>query len=50
MLGAQVADPVASRFAEDSSWRVATAVAVVFAFALGGQVVAVWVGRELRRG
>ena len=48
VLGAQVADPVASRFADDSSWRVAAAVAVVLAFALGGQVIAVWVGRELR--
>ena len=48
VLGAQVADPVASRFAQDSSWRVAGAVAVVLGFALGGQVVAVWVGRELR--
>ena len=48
VLGAQVADPVASRFAADSSWRVAAAVAVVLAFALGGQVIAVWVGRELR--
>lgn len=47
VLGAQVADPVASRFPADSSWRVATAVAVVLAFALGGQVIAVWVGREL---
>jgi S1-C subfamily serine protease len=48
VLGAQVADPVASRFAEDSSWRIAAAVAVVLGFALAGQVVAVWVGRELR--
>jgi S1-C subfamily serine protease len=48
VLGAQVADPVASRFAEDSSWRVAAAVAVVLGFALAGQVGAVWVGRELR--
>jgi S1-C subfamily serine protease len=48
VLGAQVADPVASRFAEDSSWRVAAAVSVVLGFALAGQVVAVWVGRELR--
>lgn len=48
VLGAQVSDPVASRFAVDSSWRVATAVAVVLGFALGGQVVAVWVGRTLR--
>jgi S1-C subfamily serine protease len=47
VLGAQVADPVASRFATNSSWRVAAAVAVVLAFALGGQVIAVWVGREL---
>jgi S1-C subfamily serine protease len=48
VLGAQVADPVASRFSNDSSWRVAVAVAVVLAFALGGQVIAVWLGRELR--
>jgi S1-C subfamily serine protease len=48
VLGAQIADPVASRFADDSSWRVAVAVAVVLGLALGGQVVAVWVGRELR--
>ncbi len=48
VLGAQVADPVASRFAADSSWRVAAAVAVVLAFALGGQVIAVGVGRQLR--
>ena len=48
VLGAQVADPVASRFADDSSWRVAAAVAVVLGFALAGQVIAVWVGRELR--
>jgi S1-C subfamily serine protease len=47
VLGAQVADPVASRFPADSSWRVAAAVAVVLALALGGQVAAVWVGREL---
>ena len=48
VLGAQVSDPVASRFAADSSWRVAAAVAVVLGFALGGQVVAVWIGRALR--
>ncbi|MFL6130603.1 MAG: MarP family serine protease [Mycobacteriales bacterium] len=48
VLGAQAADPVASRFGTDSSWRVAAAVAVVLAFALGGQVAAVWLGRELR--
>ena len=48
VLGAQVADPVASRFADESSWRVAAAVAVVLGFALVGQVAAVWVGRELR--
>lgn len=49
VLGAQLADPVASRMAEDSSWRVAVAVAVVLAVALVGQVLAVWVGNQLRQ-
>lgn len=49
VLGAQVADPVARQFDPDSSWRVAVAVAVVMAFALSGQVAAVWVGGELRK-
>lgn len=49
VLGAQVADPVAGRFAADSSWRVAAAVAVVLALALLGQVVAVWLGGQLRQ-
>ena len=49
VLGAQLADPVASRLAENSSWRIAVAVAVVLAFALLGQVMAVWVGNQLRQ-
>ena len=49
VLGAQLADPVASRLAPDSSWRVAVAVAVVLALALLGQVVAVWLGNQLRQ-
>ena len=38
VIGAQLADPVAGRLAQDSSWRIAVAVAVVLAFALLGQV------------
>ncbi|HYT10361.1 MAG TPA: MarP family serine protease [Mycobacteriales bacterium] len=49
VIGAQVADPVARQIAGQSSGRVAVAVAVVLAFALAGQVLAVWVGGELRR-
>lgn len=49
VLGAQLADPVANRLAPDSSWRVAVAVAVVLAVALIGQVIAVWVGNQLRQ-
>jgi S1-C subfamily serine protease len=49
VLGAQLADPVAARLAPDSSWRVAVAVAVVLALALLGQVIAVWVGGQLRQ-
>jgi S1-C subfamily serine protease len=49
VLGAQLADPVAGRLAEDSSWRVAVAVAVVLAFALLGQVIAVSIGSQLRQ-
>jgi S1-C subfamily serine protease len=49
VLGAQLADPVAGRLDEDSSWRVAVAVAVVLAVALVGQVLAVWVGNQLRQ-
>ncbi len=49
VLGAQLADPVAGRLAENSSWRVAVAVAVVLAVALLGQVIAVWMGNQLRQ-
>ena len=49
VLGGQIADPIARRFAEESSGRVAVAVAVVLAVALAGQVLAVWVGAELRK-
>lgn len=49
VLGAQLADPVAGRLAEDSTWRVAAAVAVVLGVALVGQVLAVWVGSQLRQ-
>ena len=49
VLGAQLADPIARRLAEDSSWRVAAAVAVVLAVALLGQVIAVAVGNQLRQ-
>ena len=48
IVGAQIADPVASRFAEESNGRIAVAVAVVLAFALIGQVIAVRVGAALR--
>jgi S1-C subfamily serine protease len=48
-LGAQLADPVATRLAPDSSWRVAVAVAVVLALALLGQVIAVSIGNQLRQ-
>jgi S1-C subfamily serine protease len=49
IVGAQVADPVARRFAEESNGRIAVAVAVVLALALGGQVLAVRLGGELRK-
>jgi S1-C subfamily serine protease len=49
VIGAQLADPVASRLAENSSWRVAVAVAVVLALALLGQVLAVRIGSQLRQ-
>jgi S1-C subfamily serine protease len=49
VLGAQLADPVARRLAQDSSWRIAVAVAVVLALALLGQVLAVSVGNQLRQ-
>jgi S1-C subfamily serine protease len=48
-LGAQLADPIAGRLAQDSSWRVAAAVAVVLALALLGQVLAVSLGNQLRQ-
>ena len=49
VLGAQVAEPIARTVAERPNARVAVAVAVVLAVALGGQVLAVWVGGELRK-
>jgi len=49
VLGAQLADPVAGRLTQESSWRIAVAVAVVLAFALLGQVLAVAVGSQLRQ-
>jgi S1-C subfamily serine protease len=49
VLGAQLADPIAGLVTEDSSWRVAVAVAVVLGVAFGGQVIAVWVGNQLRQ-
>jgi S1-C subfamily serine protease len=48
-LGAQIAEPIARRFADQSNGRVVIAVAVVLICALAGQVLAVWVGGELRR-
>jgi S1-C subfamily serine protease len=49
VLGAQLADPIAGRLAENSSWRVAVAVSVVLALALLGQVIAVSIGGQLRQ-
>jgi S1-C subfamily serine protease len=49
VLGAQLADPIAGRLAQDSSWRIAVAVAVVLALALLGQVLAVSLGNQLRQ-
>ncbi len=49
VLGAQLADPVAGRFDEDSTWRVAAAIAAVLGVALVGQVLAVWIGNQLRQ-
>jgi S1-C subfamily serine protease len=49
VLGAQVAEPLAGRLTDGPDRRVAIAVAVVLALALAGQVLAVWVGGELRR-
>jgi uncharacterized membrane protein required for colicin V production len=37
VIGAQLADPIAGRLAQDSSWRIAVAVAVVLAVALLGR-------------
>jgi S1-C subfamily serine protease len=48
VIGAQLADPIAGRLAQDSSWRIAVAVAVVLALALVGQVLAVSLGNQLR--
>lgn len=48
-LGAQIAEPIARRFADQSNSRVVVAVAVVLVCALAGQVLAVWIGGELRR-
>jgi S1-C subfamily serine protease len=47
--GAQIAEPIARKFADQSNGRVVIAVAVVLVCALAGQVLAVWVGAELRR-
>jgi S1-C subfamily serine protease len=49
VLGAQIAEPVARKFANQSNARVAIAIGVVLLCALGGQVLAVWVGAELRQ-
>lgn len=46
-LGAQLATPVAQRLTQGSS-QVVVAVAVVLLLAFGGQVLAVWMGSELR--
>jgi S1-C subfamily serine protease len=48
-LGAQIAQPLAKRFVQQSNSRVVVAVAIVLACALAGQVLAVWLGGELRR-
>ena len=48
VIGAQLADPIAGRLSQDSSWRIAVAVAVVLALALLGQVLAVSLGNLLR--
>lgn len=47
-LGAQLATPVARRFAHGSG-QVVVAVAVVLVLAFAGQILAVWLGSELRR-
>lgn len=46
-LGAQLATPVAQRLAQGTG-QVVVAVAVVLILAFGGQIVAVWLGSELR--
>jgi len=46
-VGAQLATPVAQRLT-DGSGQVVVAVAVVLILAFGGQILAVWVGSELR--
>ena len=48
VIGAQLADPIAGRLGQDSSWRIAVAVAVVLGLALLGQVLAVSLGNQLR--
>ena len=48
IVGAQIADPIASRFAEESNARIAVAVAIVLGLALLGQVIAVRIGSTLR--
>ena len=48
VIGAQLADPVAARLRQDSSWRIAVAVAVVLGMALLGQVLAVSLGSQVR--
>jgi S1-C subfamily serine protease len=49
VAGAQIAEPIARRFADQSNSRVVVAVAVVLICALAGQVLAVWIGGELRQ-
>jgi len=49
VLGAQVAEPIARRLADQSNSRVVLAVAVVLLLALAGQVLAVWLGSTVRR-
>jgi S1-C subfamily serine protease len=49
VLGAQLADPIAGRLAQNSSWRIAVAVAVVLGVALLGQVLAISLGNQLRQ-
>jgi S1-C subfamily serine protease len=48
-IGAQIAEPIASRLGEESNSRVMLAIAVVLVCAFAGQMLAVWVGGELRR-